>query len=415
MTDKAAGARTIETKITEHQDAVTAELPIDGWLMDLGGKANVASVRVSKRDLGGRWSQLPKAHGELLPPFDVDVHTIYEAFGDGEYRFAPMGTGGKPLTAAGTAARIETVLGHGDGKYKSKPGSARESADPEAFMERMYEQKRRDYLWDQIDRGMGPADNSTVRDPDADLERLLKLAAVLRGGNDGMASVLAAMIQSNTQMMTALLTRSLNPPEPAEKMLDMVTKVMDLTEKIRPSDGFPADMDWKQMLMMAFFGQMQPGGAIREFLSMRSKTLVQTPAQPAPATNPTAIPVSASATPQSAGATASGSASATVDPNTQRIEAAHELFRSSLWPLIVSAARRDSKEYELYLGLMDEQLPHFVDQWISIPFEASFPFIESVQAGATQDETIMAWLRKLYDYALHATTDEAQPTPGGSQ
>ena len=62
---------------------------------------------------------------------------------------------------------------------------------------------------------------------------------------------------------------------------------------------------------------------------------------------------------------------------------------------------------------MDEHLPHFVDQWISIPFEASYPFIESVQAGATQDETIMAWLRKLYDYALHASTDEPQHIPGG--
>jgi len=405
MTDKAAGARTIETKITEHQDGVTAELPIDGWLMDLGSKSNVASVRVSKRDPGGRWAQLPKAHGELLPPFDVDVHTIYEAFGDGEYRFAPMGQGGRPLTAAGTAARIETVLGYGDGKKPKTSGPRESAADPEAFMEKMFEQKRREYLWDQIDRRMGPSDNGPARDPDADLERLLKLAAVLRGGNDGMASVLAAMISSNTQMMTALLTRSLNPPEPAEKMLDMVTKVMDLTEKIRPSDGFPADMDWKQMLMMAFFGQMQPGGAIRDFLTVKAAaTVTQAP--------PPAIPVATSTAPRPSVPPAPASAQ-TTDPNVGRIEAAHELLRSSLWPLIVSAARRDSKEYELYLGLMDEQLPHFVDQWISIPFEASFPFIESVQAGATQDETIMAWLRKLYDYALHATTDEAQPTPGG--
>lgn len=406
------------TRTTQIPESVN-DLPIEGWLLELGGKSNVATVRVYKRDASGRWGALPRGHGELQPPFDIDLQPIYEAYGDGEYRFAPMGQASRPLTGVGTVPRIESVIGFGLGKaIKILPSASNGTApvDVDAMWAKMMEQDRQQFLMEQMraraeaQRGV-PA--QAERNSDDELERLMKFAALLRGGgNSELGPVLAAMIQSNTSIMTALLSKSMNPPEPADKMFDTVSKVLDLTERVRSPIEGGEDLDWKKMIVMALAPAAQQ--LLPALLQNRRAVPTSTAPPPRPALPHIPQPNPDHPSPASRDVSqptppASVPAPAEVTPGDQRIVAAHELFQSSLWPLLVTAAKRGSTDYDLYLGLIDETLPGFVDQWASMPFDLCLPFLTSIDPHVEQDSVLMTWLRALHAHVQQQPADETEP------
>jgi hypothetical protein len=131
---------TIKTKTVTKVSPAQADMPVDGWLGLLSTTSpEIVRVRVFKQR-GDNWKPLPRS-AEILPPFDIDIYTLFETWGDGTYRFVGVRADGK---FAGT--KVESCLGFGPDKLGA-------GSDGKSFEDWLRETIEREKRWAELDAG----------------------------------------------------------------------------------------------------------------------------------------------------------------------------------------------------------------------------------------------------------------------
>lgn len=399
----ASGERIIRTQVTERapMGTDTAEILLEAWIAQqavLGIEGKVARIHVFKRTPAGKMTHMRK--WTLDPPFDMDVETIFQALGDGEYRFVPLDKTGRWLTA-----RHENVtgFGKGDGRDPGTPGttsgsSGTDGPDVLAGMREIIEIRKTEMLMATYDRMLAQNAPTAAYEPapaaslDMDLDRLTKLAALLRPASDPTAG-----------LMDKLFSKLLRDPEPVEKQLELAGKLADLMGTNRAE---PESLDWKTIAMVAVLGMLSggAGGAMAsgmpglQGLIARFMGGVPAPgAEPAIGAGPAPRPLPPPGPPPAAVDPGSIAPAPAADP----IADAARALGMPAWILgmLHEAIVRQDTDYERYADMLDTHAQGLLELWAAHPadevigrYGAVVPFLAEPPAAA--------WLRAFHAFVV---------------
>lgn len=401
------GETEVRTLTREKVRAGGMQLALEAWLTMQGGRPDVAKILVYKRNPMGRWSQIRKA--VLEPPFDTDPETLFAEHGDGEYKFLPVNVQGRLLDS-----RIEAVTGYGP---EAKAGGQRAAtSNVIADLAELVELKKQEYLmarYDTLLAGMGGAgavsltmeERQALRQDnmDHDLERMLKLRALLepKEGAGGIFTVLETLLPK-------LVERLVSPPDPADRQLDFVTKVLDLKDRLGgPFEGGELP-DWKSLGVLVLAAVLGTNPRLQETINRIVPQLLP-PARPAPGAPTPGAPAALPTATEPARVTVVPPAAAPA-PGTPAADPAIQHAIHAVLTLLRQAIEKNSRDPELYASLADEHLPGFLDEWTRLDQEQAIgqlahfdPFFGT--------EPAVAWLKAWWQFLKEEYLVQGGDTP----
>lgn len=383
--------KSVTTTTKETKPDTEQTLTLEGWLIEQSTKDDVAGILVY-RNQDGKWARV----FDMRPPFEEDLDTIFRSRGDGDYNFRPYNS----LKRFGTS-RVESVSGYGESS-SSATKRAHTSDDDEAFdslITQMRQQLRMQQLRDMLDDARERRDRTPSSSNGLDMEKMLTLCASL-----------AAAFKDTTlsTILPILINKALVPPDPTDKLLDSVQKVL----QIRDSLGGSNDMDdvpgW---LKGALIMSNTPVGQhlMSSFLGRRPATATVTPV---PAPTPPAIPPPGAPMPPPPEPThaeriaAEGAARTGLPP--EPILNAYKLLQEKISPLLKAAARKQSKNYAAYAEIIDDHLPGFIDNWIAAPFAEAAQMLAQTDPEWTTDAVLTQWLSECHAALAEDAKREAE-------
>lgn len=389
---------TTRTKTTVTEQEKDDELiTLGAWLAGLNqGAETIRRVQVYKKSGSGTFFHYPR-YG-LDPPFDQDVNVIFQALGDGDYKFVPENDHGKLR-----GMRLEHISGFGAGD--AAPASSGASAAPRRAVDlgELAEQIRAELDYEMLTgrledlrerreqredrrraREMGAipegAPPMTPEDREAlhtesfkrQLETFAQLMALTQGGSRKQEELLS-------QVMGAVIGKLVDKPEPADRLLDMVGKVLELRDKLAPAGGLGEDVDWKTLLVASVVP------ALRDMV-------------PALTRRPGAIPAATEPAPIEPAPAAKAPAASAAELSSPIDRARNAIAR--VWPVVKSAALAGSTAFDLYADLIDEQMPGFLDMWTRLTPEDAIRYLTELDAEVSASEPLNRWLLQFH----HALT-----------
>jgi hypothetical protein len=386
--------RVTRTTVTNEQlPEEQRDAPIEAWLADLVGDSTISYVRIWKRN-GGRWGWLGKRN-DILPPFDFDLDQLFQQYGDGEYRLVPYDTSGhvrggrNELVQAGYPG---TVRPNADGTTSTAPGVGGAGLDETVDLSELIRMERQHLILRNLRAAAGQGHEPAAyagRDPGDDVERLAQLATVLQAMQPKPLDI-AALLTAVGTILGPVLSKMLSPPDPADKMLGLVEKFLDIRERIEPGAGSDS---WQSVVMRAL-GTLAESPIVRQALG-------NVPPAPVPAL-PAAAPVPALPAPVPVTATVPASpanghpdaGSATRDADAQE----RAVLNQMVWPLVKRAALAGSDDYETYAALVDQQLPGFLEQWANADANQAMIFLGQVDRDVLTNVELQRWLLAFHTF-----------------
>jgi hypothetical protein len=395
---------------TEHLPEESRDAPIEAWLADLAGDASIAYVRVWKRN-GTRWGWLGKRN-DIQPPFDFDLDQLFQQYGDGEYRLVPYDTSGQirggrnELVQAGYTGSVRVAA---DGTTTRAPADA---GDDTMDMSELIRMARQNLILNNLREAAGVGRQGGaeyVPAPADDVGRLAQLAqvlAVMQPKPTDVAGLLAAI----GSIVSPILAKILSPPDPADKMLGLVEKFLDIRERIEPAGGG----DTWQTLLFRGLASLAENPAVRQLIAGQ---VVTAPPIATVAIAPTvaALPAAPATAPSPAnGHPDAGSTAAPAGTDADAI--ARQTLAQMVWPLIKRAALAATDDFETYAALVDQQLPGFLEQWANADANQAMIFLGQLDRDVLTNMDLQRWLIAFHTFVrsdfLHRDADDAGGEPG---
>lgn len=410
-----ARKRTTRSTITTEElpDETARDAPVEAWLADMAGDASIAYVRVWRRH-GGRWAWLGKRN-DILPPFDFDVDALFQTYGDGEYRLVPYDTsnrvrgGRNEIVQAGYVGRIRANA-DGTTSQASPPGEEQLDA---ADMTDLIKMARQRMILRSLQDAGGERDPAPVYDRGPDeLERLSQLATVFATLQPKPMD-LAALIAAAGTFLTPILGRLLAPPEPADKVLGLFEKWMDIRERMDGGEG----TDWKTALVRGL-AALAENPAIRQALTGAVPRPVLPPTPP-PAQLPTGHGAAVFADPHppaTAPSVANGHPGDAGPPMSAEEQQSRHVLSTMVWPLVKRAGLASVDDFETYAALIDQQLPGFLDQWGSAEPNQAMVVLGSLDRDVLTNIELQRWLLAFHAFVRtdFLQRDDAETDQGGA-
>lgn len=407
-----ATTRTTKT-ITETEKEAEEQAELQSWLAQLAATAEFRRVHVYKKNPAGKWTIFPRF--ALDPTGEQDITAVFASLGDGEYKFVPEKHNGRFH-----GARYETVGGFGPGSPASTGAThgARGRVDMGEILEQLKEEMEfsrtmmlLDDLRDRQDqrhqRNAPPPAESEMTPEEREalhaesfkrqIETFSTIATLIRPKDDNKSDQLLATV------LNGLVSKVLAAPEPTDRLLDSVGKILELKDKLTAGSLLDEGLgDWKTLGLMLLAGVMG-NPQIRDALSARLQGLAAPPGAPKAMA---AMPEHVEARREG------GEARASVSPEKKdgiapatltAMEQARQLLTVQVWPLVKRAALAGSERWETYAELIDEQMPGFLDMWTGLGPEGAVAYLGQFDPEAQSDERINRWLLQFHHYL---TTEE---------
>jgi hypothetical protein len=411
------GRTTERTTVTKETlpDTDARDAPIEVWLADLAGDARIMYVRVWKR-AGSRWAFLGKRN-DIPQPFDFDPDALFQQYGDGEYRFVPYDNAGKmrggrnELVAAGFRPTIRTAP---DGTTTPTGEESTETGD----LSELIRMERQRVILNNLRAASGAGDPGPYpsdRGGD-DLDRMAQLASVL-AALQPKATDFTPFLTLAGSILTPLITRLMQPPQPADQLLGLVDKVLDIRERI--GEGGTGEPDWKTAIVRAVAGIAQTHPQLLALL-----TGTPTPAPP-PMREPAPLPALPAGTPAvvapytgptvTAPSPSNGHPSTLPDggpPLTADEQHQQRTLATMIWPLVKQAALHGTDDFETYASLIDQQLPGFLEQWSTTDANGAMVMLGTLDRDVLTNIELQRWCLAFHAFVREDFLQRTDDPPG---
>lgn len=352
---------------------------LEQWVGEVATKPDVVMLRVYRRGPTGRWVRLAP---DILPPFTFDPAAYYDRYGDGLYRYMAIGKSGKVVET-----HHEDVSGYGYGTEAdpfrrlaaSEAGGApaEPGGDDEVSLRDLIQMERERLLLETLRSTRRPGE------PASDVDRMValfgSLTSSLAAAVQPLVTVLGSKMDATAQVLQAVLPRLAQEPQPVDKLIEAMSKVLDLRERV--SEFGLGDGGIGEYLRPVLAGlaaelgrRLMPPGA----------PPAHAPQAPMPAPAPAAT---ASAQPALVAPQDSGGAPAAQQQGPEPI------VPTWLVAAIVDAASRRDEEWDLWADLIEHRWPGALDLWRSVPVEQWLAQVATISQELGRPE-VQDWLKR---------------------
>lgn len=366
---------------------------LEQWVAEIAAKPEVVMLRVYRRGPTGRWVRLAP---DVLPPFSFDPAAYYDRYGDGLYKFMAIGKSGKVVET-----HHEDVSGYGYGT-ESDPfrraglvadagGVGSSDEGEEVSLRDLIQMERERLLLETLRSTRKPGEASS--DVDRMVALLGSLTSSLAAAVQPLVTVLGSKMDATAQVLQAVLPRLTQEPQPVDKLIEAMSKVLDLRERVSEFGGGDGGIgEYLRPVLAGLAAElgrrlMLPGAPVPSAPTPSPPVMMPAPAAPAPA--PMAPTEPAPVAPQDSG----GAQAAQSEP----------VVPTWLVAAIVDAASRHDEEWDLWADLIEHRWPGALDLWRSVPVEQWLAQVATLAPDLGRPD-VQDWLRR-----FRAALDADQP------
>jgi len=378
---------------------------VEQWLADMATRPEVAVVRIAKRQPTGRWTWLRPY--DLLPPFVADLTEMFSVWGDGRYRFCAMTSDGRFVTSheedvSGYGPqKVTSHIGVGPAAAAAKATEAQEEAGPppeyEVSLRDLIQMERERLVLESLRRARGEAP------PGAGGSDMERLASVVASMTQAMASAFAPLAQmmagkmdSTARLLEAVLPRLTQEPQPIDRLIEAMSKVLDLRERLPEHEGGGWDEYLRPVLAVVTAQLAQrlgtpPGGAAAVNGALPG-VMAGAPVAGSPPAAPAAPPAPAGAP----------------------VAATSDVLPGWIVAAMVDAARRGDTDWDLWCDVLEHRAPGVLQLWAQMP-EATWVQALAQAVPELADPSVQTWLRGLHAAAVRSEVSANAPSNGDAK
>jgi len=391
-------------------------LPLESWLLSVGGKPEVSHVTIYKYEKNERnqltWLLLPR---RIETPCDEDPANIFREYGDGAYRFSAV----KADHSGFYTHKREDVTGYGPGtRGPGASASAAPAEDPIAKMQKdmndfMRQQiaaaQLRAMYRELVGAGAGGGSSSPAEDGavaaatfDSLVDKMVKLRTAFyadapRAGG-GALELLMPIIGD-------VLKKAITP-EPAEKSLDTVSKVMEFTDRLTAragGGGAGPDLGLTEIAMLMLLSSLAQSPQAKEMVGKLVEQIgarIGFPVGVAVARAETAAarvdPLPSVAETAATPAPAPGVPGPAPGPGPEKPQIT--ILRTIVYPMLRRAIELKSDDFESYERIIENHLPGFLNAWIQGPLEDALLYVRGLDPEFLSTLEAREWLSAFYRF-----------------